>query len=67
MGDSLVENVGSLVENARQAHVPVVWIQHSDEQLARVSDDRRTPDDAEPLVESYPPLVRGHGARNRVV
>jgi hypothetical protein len=45
----------------------VVWIQHSDEQLARVSDDRRTPDDAEPLVESYPPLVRGHGARNRVV
>src|ERR1700694_2748205 len=54
--DAVVANVGSLVEKARREHVPVVWVQHSDEQLARGSDDWRivpelTPDDAEPLVE----------------
>jgi nicotinamidase-related amidase len=54
--DAVVENVGSLVEKARQQHVPVIWVQHSDEHLARWSDDWRivpelTPGDAEPLVE----------------
>src|SRR6059058_5534434 len=54
--DSVVANVGSLVEKARQERVPVVWVQHSDEQLARESDDWRivpelAPGDAEPLVE----------------
>src|SRR5437763_14761739 len=53
---AVVANVGSLVEKARRERVPVVWIQHSDEGLARGSDDWRivpelTPDDAEPLVE----------------
>jgi nicotinamidase-related amidase len=54
--DAVVENVGTLVEKARQQHVPVIWVQHSDEHLARGSDDWRivpelTPGDAEPLVE----------------
>ena len=54
--DAVVANVGSLVEKARREKVPVVWVQHSDEQLARGSDDWRivpelTPGDAEPLVE----------------
>src|SRR6266536_284395 len=54
--DAVVANVGSLVEKARRERVPVVWVQHSDEQLARGSDDWRivpelTPGDAEPLVE----------------
>jgi len=54
--DSVVANVGSLVDKARQEGVPVVWVQHSDEQLARGSDRWRivpelTPGDAEPLVE----------------
>ncbi len=54
--DAVVANVGSLVDKARQEQIPVVWVQHSDEQLARGSDDWRivpelTPDDAEPLVE----------------
>jgi nicotinamidase-related amidase len=54
--DAVVANVGSLVEKARQEQVPVVWVQHSDEGLARDSDNWRivpelTPDDAEPLVE----------------
>ena len=52
--DAVVANVGSLVEKARRERVPVVWVQHSDEQLVRASDDWRivpelTPGDAEPL------------------
>ncbi len=54
--DAVVANVGSLVEKARREQIPVLWVQHSDEQLARGSDDWRivpelTPGDAEPLVE----------------
>jgi nicotinamidase-related amidase len=54
--DTVVANVGSLVEKARREQIAVVWVQHSDEQLARGSDDWRivpelTPDDGEPLVE----------------
>src|SRR5690349_22561868 len=33
--DAVVANVGRLVEKARREQVPVVWVQHSDEQLAR--------------------------------
>jgi isochorismate hydrolase len=54
--DAVVANVGSLVEKARREHVPVVWVQHFDEEIVRGSDDWRivpelTPDDAEHLVE----------------
>jgi len=54
--DTVVANVGSLVEKARRERIPVVWVQHSDEQLERGSDAWRivpelTRDDAEPLVE----------------
>ncbi|GAA4568695.1 cysteine hydrolase family protein [Micromonospora coerulea] len=54
--DAVVANVGSLVERARRDGVPVVWVQHHSEELARGSDDWRivpelTPGDAEPLVE----------------
>jgi nicotinamidase-related amidase len=54
--DTVVANVGRLVEKARREQVPVVWVQHSDGQLARGSDDWRivselTPNDAEPLIE----------------
>jgi nicotinamidase-related amidase len=56
--DAVVANVGSLVEKARRERVPVVWVQHSDEQLARGSDTWRivaelAPSDAEPLVEKH--------------
>ena len=37
--DAVVANVGSLVEKARREDVPVVWVQHSDENLAKGSDD----------------------------
>jgi nicotinamidase-related amidase len=54
--DAVVANIGSLVERARRELVPVVWVQHSDDDLARGSDGWRivpelTPGDAEPLVE----------------
>jgi nicotinamidase-related amidase len=54
--DAVVANVGSLVEKARRERVPVVWVQHSDEQIAKGSEDWRivpelAPGDAEPLVE----------------
>jgi len=54
--DTAVANVGSLVEKARREQVPVVWVQHSDEQLERGSERWRivpelAPGEAEPLVE----------------
>ncbi len=54
--DAMVANVVNLVDKARREQVPVVWVQHSDEQLERGSDDWQlvaelTRDDAEPLVE----------------
>jgi nicotinamidase-related amidase len=36
--DATVANVGRLVEQARRAGVPVVWVQHVDEELAHGSD-----------------------------
>ena len=56
--DTVVANVGSLVDKARQAQVPVVWVQHSDEELERGSEAWRivpelAPDEAEPLVEKH--------------
>ncbi|HYT13855.1 MAG TPA: isochorismatase family protein [Candidatus Nitrosopolaris sp.] len=54
--DAVVANVGSLVEKARRERVPVIWVQHSDDGLARGSDDWRivpelSPGETEPLVE----------------
>jgi nicotinamidase-related amidase len=54
--DAIVANVGRLVEKARRERVPVVWVQHSDERLARGSDGWQivpelTPGDTEALVE----------------
>jgi nicotinamidase-related amidase len=55
---AVVANVGVLVEKARRDGVPVIWVQHSDEQLARGSLEWQivpelTPRDAEPLVEKH--------------
>jgi nicotinamidase-related amidase len=57
--DEVVANIGTLVETARGAGVPVVWVQHSDEELKRGSDAwQYVPElvrqDSEPLVhKSY--------------
>jgi nicotinamidase-related amidase len=54
--DAVVANIDSLVGKARQEEVPIVWVQHSDDDLERGSDGWRivpelAPDEAEPLVE----------------
>jgi nicotinamidase-related amidase len=54
--DTVVANIDRLITEARRERVSVVWVQHSDEQLARGTEAWRivpelTPADAEPLVE----------------
>ncbi len=56
--DAVIANIASLVEQARLQRIPVVWVQHSDEHLARGSDDWQivpelAPGSAEPLVEKH--------------
>ena len=54
--DAVVANVGVLVGRARQERVPVIWVQHSDEQLARGAESWQivpelTPSSSDALVE----------------
>ncbi len=54
--EAVVANVGSLVEKARRDRVPIVWVQHSGEHLAKGTDPWRivselAPGDAEPVIE----------------
>jgi nicotinamidase-related amidase len=54
--DAVVANIASLIEKARREGVPVVWIQHDSDELAKGSDKWRiVPElsrgDAEPLIE----------------
>jgi nicotinamidase-related amidase len=56
--DAVVANIGQLAERARSAQVPVVWIQHSDDELVRGSDEWQivaelSPGAAEPLVDKH--------------
>ncbi|HEX4701572.1 MAG TPA: isochorismatase family protein [Pseudonocardiaceae bacterium] len=53
--DSVVANIGTLLDKARAADVDVVWVQHNDDNLPKDSDGwQRVPElirqDAEPLV-----------------
>jgi nicotinamidase-related amidase len=54
--DEVVANIGALVARARDAQVPVVWVQHCDDELPRgsaawelASELKR--DEGEPLIE----------------
>jgi nicotinamidase-related amidase len=54
--DAVVANIAGLVDKARQEQVPVVWVQHSSDELVKGSDNwQYVPElprgDAEPLVE----------------
>jgi nicotinamidase-related amidase len=51
--DAVVANVSTLVERAHAEDVPVVWIQHSDDGLARGSDEWQLvlPTGTDPVVE----------------
>jgi nicotinamidase-related amidase len=53
--DEVVANIGALVDRAREEGAPVVWVQHSDEELEKGSEDweyvaELTRLDPEPLV-----------------
>ena len=58
--DTVVANVGSVVEKARAEEVPVVWVQHSSDNLAQGSEQweivpELSPVASEPLVlKRYP-------------
>jgi nicotinamidase-related amidase len=54
--DAVVANISGLVERARREGIPVVWVQHFDDELVKDTDGWRivpelTPGGAEPLVE----------------
>jgi nicotinamidase-related amidase len=54
--DKVVANIAALVEKARRERVPVVWVQHFNDEIVRGSDGWRfvpeiVPHAAEPLVE----------------
>lgn len=57
--DEVVANIGELVAKARREQVPVVWVQHFDEELVQGSEEWRivpelVPADGEPLIaKSY--------------
>ena len=57
--DEVIANIGTLIGSARSQDVPVIWVQHSDDNLARGSDNWQYVEelvrhDAEPLVhKSY--------------
>jgi nicotinamidase-related amidase len=56
--DAVVANVGNLVDRARHEQIPVVWVQHSDDDLAQETDEWRivpelAPGEAEPIVEKH--------------
>ena len=53
--DEVVARIAALVNRARREGVPVIWVQHSDEQLVRDSDDWQLvpellPTDTEPII-----------------
>jgi nicotinamidase-related amidase len=54
--DTVVANIAALVDKARRAQAPVVWVQHINEQLVKDSDPWRivpelAPGESEPLIE----------------
>jgi nicotinamidase-related amidase len=53
--DEVVENIGTLVAKARREEIPVVWVQHSDDDLVADSEEWRIvpeldPSEDEPLI-----------------
>jgi hypothetical protein len=58
--DTIVANVGTVVEKARAAEVPIVWVQHSSDNLAQGSEQWKivpelSPAESEALVQKrYP-------------
>ena len=56
--DGVIANINALVGQARDRGIPVVWVQHSDDELVEGSDgwqyvDELKREDAEPLVHKH--------------
>jgi len=56
--DAVIANINALLDRARAAAVPVIWVQHSDDGLVRDSDGWRyveelQADDTEPFVHKH--------------
>jgi nicotinamidase-related amidase len=56
--DGVIANIASLVAKARAEQVPVVWVQHSDEDLPEGSDGWRyvaelSQDESEPVIHKH--------------
>ena len=56
--DGVVANIGALVDKARREDVPVMWVQHSDEDIEQGSDGWQivaelAPGQTEPLIEKH--------------
>jgi nicotinamidase-related amidase len=54
--DTIVANIGCLVDKAREADVPVVWVQHNDDGLVQGNEawqivPELSPDESEPVVQ----------------
>ena len=58
--DTVVGNIAGLVDKARQAEVPVVWVQHSDNGLARDSDDWQLVPELSPAADE-PRIDKSYG------
>lgn len=69
--DRVIANIAGLVGRARSEGAPVVWVQHSDEDLPKDSDGWQyvpelTRDPSEPLIhKGYGDSFRGHRPRGR--
>ena len=58
--DEVVAHIGELVERARRDGVPVVWVQHSDDELTQGSDAWQYVPELE-RAESEPLVHKSHG------
>lgn len=47
----VIDNINSLISNARTSNVPVIWVQHSDDYLVRDSTGWEIVDELEPLPD----------------
>ena len=58
--DAVVANIKSLVDRARSEQVPVVWVQHSDEQLAEGSEEWQYVPEL-PIADGEPVVAKQYG------
>lgn len=58
--DAVVANIRSLVDRARSEQVPVVWVQHSDEQLAEGSEEWQYVPELE-IADGEPVVAKQYG------